>query len=182
MSRSATHYTWEQLAGQIAPEVLQAPKTSGDPNGGWPTVHEHVVGYLVRSVVGTPWVNHLALMAAVLAARQRDVQTVKLAVQTLHARFKALFSALGLQTMEEWEPGRYLAAYMQGELLPEDGPSVRQAFLGRYNSASKQVWGWLETLPFEERERYQQFTLPVINPLLMEALSKEKELEQLQRQ
>jgi len=181
MARSVTHYPWEQLAGQIVPEVLQAPKTGGDPNGGWPTVHEHVVGYLVRSVVGTPWANHLALLAAVLAARQRDVQTVKLAVQTLHARFKALFSALGLQT-EEWEPGRYLPPYMQGDLLPKDGPSVRQAFLGRYNSATRQVWGWLETLPSEERARYQPFTLPVINPLLMEALSKEKELAQLQRQ
>lgn len=53
MARSVTHYPWEQLAGQIVPEVLQAPKTGGDPNGGWPTVHEHVVGYLVRSVVGT---------------------------------------------------------------------------------------------------------------------------------
>src|SRR5260370_31788752 len=94
MARSVTHYPWEQLAGQIVPEVLQAPKTGGDPNGGWPTVHEHVVGYLVRSVVGTPWANHLALLAAVLAARQRDVQTVKFAVHTLHARSKTLFSAL----------------------------------------------------------------------------------------
>src|SRR6266571_5140985 len=61
MARSATHYTWEQLAGQIVPEVLLAPKTGGDPSGGWSAVHEQVVGYLVRSVVGTPWVNHLAL-------------------------------------------------------------------------------------------------------------------------
>lgn len=182
MSRKAAHYTWEQLAGQIVPEVLQAPKTGGDPNGGWPPVHEYVVGYLVRSVVGTPWANHLALLAAVLSARQRDVQTVRLAVQTLHPRFKALFSTLGLQTMEEWDPSQYLPPYMQGDLLPKDGSSVRQAFLGRYNSATRQVWGWLETLPTQERERYQQFSLPVINPLLMEALSQEKELEQQQRQ
>ncbi len=182
MSRKAAHYTWEQLAGQIVPEVLQAPKTGGDPHGGWPPVHEQVVGYLVRSVVGTPWANHLALLAAVLSARQRDVQTVRLAVQTLHPRFKALFSTLGLQTMEEWDPSQYLPAYMQGDLFPKDGPSVRQAFLGRYNSATRQVWGWLETLPTQERERYQQFSLPVINPLLMEALSQEKELEQQQRQ
>ena len=118
--------------------------------------------------------NHLALLAAVLSARQRDVQTVRLAVQTLHPRFKALFSTLGLQTMEEWDPSQYLPPYMQGDLLPKDGPSVRQAFLGRYNSATRQVWGWLETLPTQERERYQPLSRPVINPLLMEALSQEK--------
>jgi hypothetical protein len=73
-------WTWENLGEQIAPQVLHAPKTAGE----WPAVHERIVRYLASQVVGKPWANHLALIAAVLAARRQDVRTVEFAVRNLH--------------------------------------------------------------------------------------------------
>jgi hypothetical protein len=46
--------SWESLKGFIAPEILHAPKTGGDPAGGWPTVHERLIRYFLRNVTGTP--------------------------------------------------------------------------------------------------------------------------------
>src|SRR6266542_4435100 len=89
MPQMAPRYSWGDLASHIAPEVLQAPKTGGDPNGEWPMVHERVARYIKRNLLGTPWADHVALIAAVLTARRRDVQTVALVVQALHGRFRA---------------------------------------------------------------------------------------------
>lgn len=52
---------WLGLVGKIAPEVLLAPKTCGDPRnkGEWPEVEEQVVAYLENNVVGKPWANQL---------------------------------------------------------------------------------------------------------------------------
>lgn len=61
--------TWTSLEGAIAPEIVQAPKTGGDEQGAWVEVSERVVRYLQHSVVGSPWANHLALVAAVMSAR-----------------------------------------------------------------------------------------------------------------
>jgi hypothetical protein len=108
----APRYSWEDLAGHIAPEVLHAPKTGGDPNGEWPTVHERVARYIQRNLLGMPWADHVALIAAVLTARLRDVQTVALVVQELHRRFRALFPALSLQAISDWNPDLHLPPYL----------------------------------------------------------------------
>src|SRR5438105_7731272 len=81
---------WLDLKGKIASEVLHAPKTGGE----WVCVPDRVVGYFLRNVVGTPWADHLALIAAVLSAHQRDEQTVRITIVALHARFTDLFAAL----------------------------------------------------------------------------------------
>src|SRR5258708_3404378 len=70
-------YTWQDLEGKISPEVLCAPKTIGDSTGEYPHIHARIIGYLVRNVVGTPWIDHFALMAAILSARRRDVHTIE---------------------------------------------------------------------------------------------------------
>src|SRR2546427_2765859 len=44
--------SWESLKGFIVPEILRAPKTGGDPAGGWPVVHERLVRYFLRNVTG----------------------------------------------------------------------------------------------------------------------------------
>jgi len=93
-SKALSEYTWHCLEGNFAPEVLQAPKTGGDPYGVWPSVHERIVRYLLRSVAGTLWADHVALIAAVLSARRRDVSTVEQAVRTFNTRFRALFQVL----------------------------------------------------------------------------------------
>ncbi len=118
-------YTWQDLEGKIAPEVLFAPKTGGDPQGEWPPVHRRIVQYLLRNVVGTPWANHLALIAAVCSARRQDVQTIRLTIMSLQARFSAIFSACKLQTVEAWKPDLHLPLYLQGEIAPEDSQYTR---------------------------------------------------------
>ena len=79
--------TWQSLETHIAPEILCAPKTGGYRYGEWTPVHERTVKYLLRNVIGKPWADHLALIAAVLSARRRDVWTVEYAVRIFHARF-----------------------------------------------------------------------------------------------
>src|SRR5258708_25287697 len=88
------NYPWEILTGRIAPEGLSAPKTGGDLSGGWLPVHERIVRYLLRHVVGQPWKDHLTLIAAVLSSRNRDARTVELIRQTPQAPFSLLLPAL----------------------------------------------------------------------------------------
>jgi integrase len=172
---------WLDLEGKIASKVLHAPKTGGDPHGEWACVPDRVVGYFLRNVVGTPWADHLALIAAVLSARQRDPQTVRITIVALHARFTDLFAALGIKTINEWKNEVHLPLYLQGGIVPEDTLYTRHLFFRRYSSATRHVQSWLETLPDEERLRYQQFALPAVSPFLHDALSKEKEIVQQQQ-
>src|SRR5947208_2632053 len=108
--------TWESLADNIALEVLHAPKTGGE----WPAVHERIVRYLLAQVVDKPWGNHLALIAAVLAARRQDVRTVEFAVRALHVGFSRIFPALGLETVEQWQPDHHLPRYLKAEVVSPD--------------------------------------------------------------
>jgi hypothetical protein len=174
--------SWSALEGKIAPEVFHAPKTGGDPHGQWPAVHERIVAYLLRNVVGAPWANHLALIAAVLSARRRDVQTVEVIVQTLHARLSLLFQAFGLKHVEEWNADLHAPAYLKAEVLPEESQYMRMSFFRRYTTATKHVWNWLDALPIEMQQAYQPFVLPMVNPLHVEGLVKWEELEQQQHQ
>ena len=182
MSQKATRYTWGDLASHITPEVLQAPKTGGDPSGEWPIVHERIAGYIGRNLLGTPWANHLALIAAVLSARRRDVQTVSLIVRALHDRFRALFPALELKVISDWKPDLHIPAYLKGAIIGEDSLYTRQSFLNTYISATRQVQNWLETLPRSEKMIYQRFVLPVVNPWAIEGLSKNKEVIRQQQE
>jgi len=181
MTEQRPVFSWQDLEQKIAPEILSAPKTGGDRNGTWPPVHGRIVRYLFRHVANTLWADHLALVAAVLSARRRDVATVEAIIQEIHRLLSALFPALGLKTMAEWDADRYLASYIKGEVVPHHSQSTRQRSLKRYTSGSRQVWNWLETLPHAERQTYQRFAFPVINPLRYEELSQEKEILQQQQ-
>src|SRR6266566_1412576 len=182
MSQKGTRYTWGDLASHLASEVLQAPKTGGDPSGEWPIVHERIAGYIRRNLLGTPWANHVALIAAVLTARRRDVQTVALVVQALHGRFRTLFPALDLKEIADWKPDLHLPAYLKGAIIQEDSLYTRQSFLNKYISATRQVQNWLDALPLPEQEIYQHFVLPVVHPLAIEGLDKKKEVTRQQQE
>ncbi len=69
--------SWLDLEGTVTQEVLHAPKTGGDPLEDWPGVHSRIAQYLARNVTGTPWMDHLALIAAVVSAKRYDVASVK---------------------------------------------------------------------------------------------------------
>ncbi len=162
--------TWESLADKIAPEVLHAPKTGGE----WPAVHERIVRYLLTQVVGKPWGNHLALIAALLAARRQDVRTVEFAVRSLHVGFSRIFPALGLETVEDWHADTHLPRYLKAEVVPTESQYTRFQFLRKYTSATTHVWNWFAALPPDQQHRYQRFVLPLANPLLVEGIISKK--------
>jgi hypothetical protein len=168
-------YTWKDLEGKIAPEVLCAPRTGGDPTAEWVGVHERVVGYLVHQVVDKPWADHLTLIVAVLTAQRRDVATVMNALKVLHPRFTLLFSFFELTSVNQWNIDRHLIPYVRGEVLPQDTLSTRVYFLKRYMSATKLVASWLDSLPDREQEVYRSFLFPVVNAFLAETLRKLQE-------
>jgi hypothetical protein len=166
---------WQCLAGKVAPAVLCAPKTN------WDGVHSRIVAYLVSNVADQPWANHLALVAAVLTARKLDVRTVHGVLSAVHSRLRALFPALGLQRMEQWQPEEHVPAYLKGELLPAHTQGQRAEFWKRYACASKPLGYWLETLPHAERPIYEPWVLPTVHPSRVWGLTKGQEVRQAQR-
>ena len=181
MEANAAIESWQRLKGKIAPEVLIAPKTGGDSQGNWKKVHTRVVTYLENSVIGNPWENHLALIAAVLTAQQIEVSTVLNTLTILNCRWKALFPALGLQTLNDWKSEIHIPAYLKGELLPQDTQSSRTKFWIRYNTATKRVWRWFNSLADTEQGKYQEFVLPITHPHFVDGLVKCKEVETRQK-
>jgi hypothetical protein len=67
-----------RLGGLVHGAILEGPRTGGDPRGTgqWPAIHDKVAGYLVRTVAGSPWMDHLTLAAAVLSAKHLDPSTI----------------------------------------------------------------------------------------------------------
>ncbi len=174
-------FTWTCLEGCIAPEILCAPKTCGDPDGTWPSVDLRNVRYLRHTVVGSPWANHLALVVAVMSARRYDAQSVKLVICRLHTRFKLLFKELALHQMEEWNAEQFFPAYLKGEVLAQDSAYARERFWIEYSMATKQIWLWLKGLPEPEQECYRPFALPLVPRLAVHGLLHFKESQQRQQ-
>ena len=172
---------WQLLSGKIASEILIAPKTGGDPQGDWRKVHHRLITYLENSVIGKPWDNHLALITAVLTAQLIDVTSVLSVLSRLNCRWKKLFPALGLQTIQEWNGEVHLPAYLKGELLPQDSQNTRIRFWIDYKAATKRVWRWFRSLETRDQGRYQPFILPVIDPKFVEGLVQRKEVENQQK-
>ncbi len=172
------------LEGKVAPEVLRAPKTSGDPrsNGEFPDIYSRSIGYLVRNVVGKPWADHLVLVAAVLSAQRYDPSTVKNCLYSVNARLTGLFQEMQIGSVDEWDIEECMVAYLKGELLSKDTQGVRALFCSLYLTCVKQVNTWLNTLPPAESAIYQRFLLPPIHPGAVRGLTKHHQVVQQSRQ
>jgi hypothetical protein len=175
---------WQRLRGRIAREVLMAPRTGADPNnqGHWPEVPHRIVVYLERNVLSKPWASAAAFLAAIMIARRFEVSSVLGKIVVLHGRFTSLFPRLGLARMEDWDPAQHIPMYLKGEVLPDDPQTVRQRFWVYYNSASKLMAHWLGSVPESQRQIYQKFTLPPVSRLLVEGLTRQREVIQQQQQ
>jgi hypothetical protein len=169
---------WELLADALAPEVPRAPRTAGDPAGAgqWPAVHGRAAGYLARNARGAPWLNHLALAAAVLSARRLDVHTVTQRLMVLHRGFSDLFPALGLTGMDAWDADAHLPAYLRGDVLPGHRQRTRSQFWTDYSAVAHHLRLWARSLPPAEQARYRRFVLPLAHPWSVEGLTKKQEL------
>ena len=163
MPIETTTQPWKRLAGKIAPEVLEAPKTCGDfrNKGDWPEVEDKVVAYLENNVVGKLWADQLALAALVLTARRRQASTVLGMLWIVAPRFVDLFDALGYKSMQDWNPTEAFKMYLRAEVLPNHTDRMRSELWLRYSSATNQIRLWLNSLPAKEQAVYQNFALPV---------------------
>lgn len=164
-------YTWHDLDGHVAPEILCVPRTGSDPTGTWPKVHARVLGYVIRNVRGKPWIDHLALIAAVMTAQRRDVGTVEGTLKMLHQRFSSLCPLFALDSMSQWAIEPHLVSYLRGEVLAQDTLATRMGFFRRYMSATKLVASWWDFLPQAQQNVYRPFVLPALNPFLAEEFS-----------
>lgn len=155
---------WRALDGTCRPEVLRAPGTWGDPDRpaalAMPPNLGGAVQQLRRTIVGQPWADQLVLLTAVLYSRNILHHTVAGYLSTLNAGFGALFPALALTSMAEWDAERHLAAYLDGTVLPAESPRHRLSFWLRYAAASKHLRRWLADLPPELRAHYRPYCLP----------------------
>ena len=164
-------YTWNELAGHVAPEILCVPRTGSVPTGTWPKVHARVLGYVMRNMRGKPWIDHLALIAAVMTAQRRDVGTVEGTLKMLHQRFSCLFPLFALDSMSQWAIEPHLVSYLRGEVEARDTLATRMGFFRRYMSATKLVTSWWDFLPPAQQNVYRPFVLPALNPFLAEEFS-----------
>lgn len=175
---------WRRLRGRIAQEVLIAPRTGGDPKnqGHRPEVPRRIVSYLERNVLAKPWTDAMALLVLIMVARRFEMTSILHKISTLHLRFTSLFSVLGLERIEDWDPARHIPKYLKAEVLPDDSQTVRQRFWVAYNSATKLMAHWLGSLTESQRQVYQKFVLPGVSRFFMESLSRHKEVTQHERQ
>jgi hypothetical protein len=175
---------WRRLCGKIAPEILVAPRTAGDPynQGTWPEVPQRVVTYLENNVLRNPWGEILALLAAVMMAVRFDVTTITNRLSNLNTRFTRLFEALRLVRMEDWNATTHIPAYLKSEILVDETPATRNRFWVDYNSASTTMASWLRGLPEERRPTYQRFTLTVVPLFLVQGLTRDREVQERQQQ
>src|SRR6266702_69938 len=179
-TQSLEEMTRACLEGKVAPEVLHAPKTGGDPrsNGKFPDIYSRSIGYIMRNVVGKPWADHLVLVTGVLSAQRYDPSTVKNCLYSVNARLTDFFQEKQVRSLDEWDAEECMIAYLKGELLPKDTQGVRDRFCSYYLTCVKQVNAWLHTLPPVEKALYQRFLLPPIHPLSVEGLTKRRQVIQ----
>lgn len=146
----------EALRGVVDPVILDAPRLN------WEHIDPRFIRYLKTQVNGTPWVNHLALLVAVLVSHTKsDMGTVKVRMYTLHARWRTIFSSYNLVTFKDWSPAEHLPRYINDKGI-SDTFETRQAFLKIYSAASHHLQTYLRSLPAEMRTIYQQWELPAL--------------------
>lgn len=171
------------FAGNVANEIIIAPKTCGDPynTGEWLAVSKKVLSYLERNIIGQPWVNELVLVSAVMSARRYEVSTICRTLSTINPKLKSIFEIIGIEKMADWKPEQYIPDYLKGDILPSESQSTRQYFLKRYQHTCKIMSKWLESLPIQQKEIYIQFILPAIDEKYLVGLKRMPEVEEQQR-
>lgn len=84
--------------------------------------------------------------------------------------------------MADWYPSQCIPDYLKGEILPTDSLRIKQRFLVDYQSASKLMSKWLESLPVQQQEIYRPFVLSSIAEQHLTGLNRRSEITQQERQ
>ena len=154
------------------PPALAAP-----PHLDWHLVSPRLIRYFLANIVGTPWMNQVALSMVVLASFARlEARTVSGLAGQLHVRWRTLFPAYQLVTVADWIPAEHLPRYMNDPQL-SDTLATRSTFFQSYSSTSAHVHGYLRSLPPAQREHYQQWQLPFVPPDLQRQYARNGEVQ-----
>jgi hypothetical protein len=170
----STSAVWIRFQEVVHPQILAAPRIS------WDQVDRKLMHYINNSVDGTPWVNHLAFLLAVLICHtQLDLKTVRGYLQGLNARFKTIFQAYGLTRFSEWDPEVHVPRYMKDPEL-KNSLRMQNEFLTYYTGSARHLQTYLHSLPAEERLLYQRWVLPPLPPGMSERLQQNKVVQEVQ--
>jgi hypothetical protein len=136
---------------------------------------EGMVRYIQNNVVGSPWCDALVLAMAVEYSHKVQYKTLLAAVTTLHRGLRSLFSTFSLEAMNQWEVDKHLSLYLSHQVIIEDTSSQRVAFWQAYQTASRHVKHWLNSLPSEQQKQYGRYIFPYPDdPLEMARLSERR--------
>ncbi len=165
-----TSAVWIRFQEVVHPQVLATPRIS------WDQVDRKLKHYINNSVGGTPWVNHLAFLLAVLTCyTQIDQSTVQNYLRSLHCRFKTIFQAYGLTRFSEWDPETHIPRYLHDPEL-KDSLYKRHELLRNYTASTSHLQGYLHSLPTDERSLYERWALPLLPPGMSARLQRKKEV------
>lgn len=183
MTTKTANSAWQRLEGKIPADVYKALglRTSKGGKIAAPEVNDRIVFYFESNVIGQPWADQLALLTAVMVLRRSDVATVVTALQVLNARFKAIFSSLGITSFAEWDVDNLLPIYLQGGFAPNDSNESRYIFQCNYTRSAKVVKKWIDSLPADLKPLYEKYSMPQPNPLLIEGIINSVEIVNRQR-
>lgn len=165
-------WPWQRLQGLVTPDLLAAPRID------WERVDGRCIRYLVQSVAGSPWLDHLAFLTGILTSYAGlDAGTVLAHLHSLHSRWRVLFPAYGLQAVADWQPATYMPQYLADSSFP-DTLYTRQVFLRRYASAAVHTQAYIRALPAAEASAYRGWALPALPEELRRQLSRYTELSE----
>jgi integrase len=165
MLRQQAEVSWQQLQTLLHPDIIHAPRLD------WSHVNPRSVCYLVREVQEMPWLNHLALVTAILYSHTKlNPRTVEGRMYGLHARFRVLFPRYQIVSFTDWDPGEHFPRYIDDAELA-DTLNMRHAFLRDYTAVVHHSIAYLRTLPKAEQNRYQQWIFPALPKDLHRRLS-----------
>ena len=154
--------TGTQMAEHFCAEVVCAPNTAGDPQSGhrYKAIGTKTKGFLVRSVAGTVWGNHLALGAAVLSAHNLDEATVLNYTRRLHRLLRQLIPFAGVQSLSKWDANQAFVQYLTGELVTKDSQTAKVDAYKAYVSTHRHLASWLKSLSPDLQQQYSPLVLP----------------------
>ncbi len=178
---------WRELSGFCSPVILSAPKTWGDSLRSqemeMPQGLADNAQYLRNNLITSPWRDHLVLLTAVFYSQKLQYKSVLTHLSTLHRGFTALFPALGLQSMAEWQTDTHLFRYLSGQILANHTDMQRVRFWASYQGGSRHLKRWLASLPGEQQELYRPYVLPwPSDPQELTLLSNRRQVTEAQQE
>jgi len=108
-------------------------------------LNEEVLKRFVGGIFGYPWDHHLLLGMMVYGSRKAEPETIRTLLNATHPRFKDIFQAYDLQTMDDFQVETHMYGYLTGEVYPEHSYNMRSNLYKRYNGFVRTVERWVDT-------------------------------------